>query len=79
MTLRVDHTKVHISHTRSIIRAVTWRVLATLTTIVATFIITGEWVIALQVGALEATAKLFLYYLHERAWLMTSWGVRRVD
>ena len=79
MTLRVDHTHVHISHTRSIVRAITWRVIATTTTIVAAYLITGEWDLALKVGAIEATAKVFLYYLHERAWLTTSWGVRKAN
>ena len=79
MTLRVDHTEVHINHTRTIIRAITWRVIATTTTIVAAFIITGEWDLALKVGAIEASAKIFLYYLHDRAWLMTSWGVKKVN
>lgn len=79
MTLHVEQTDVHINHTRSIVRAITWRIIATLTTIVAAFIITGAWDLALKVGAIEITAKLFLYYLHERAWLMTSWGVKKVN
>ena len=66
----------HISHGRSIAKALSWRALATATTIVAAFVITGEVDTALKVGAIEATAKMFLYYLHERAWLKTSFGVR---
>lgn len=60
--------------TRSIFKALSWRVIATTTTVIAVFIVTGKWEVALGVGAIEGTAKILFYYFHERAWLKVSWG-----
>ena len=59
---------------RSAAKAVSWRVLATLTTISLVLIFTGELDLALAVGGLETIAKLLLYYGHERIWAHMSWG-----
>lgn len=56
------------SHTRSIVKGLTWRFTATATTTVIALLITGEVEAALQIGLFEFLAKLFLYYLHERVW-----------
>jgi uncharacterized membrane protein len=77
MALKVDHTEVHISHTRTVVRAITWRIIATATTMVTTYIVTRQWEVVLLVGGIDTVAKLLFYYLHDRAWLMTSWGVRK--
>jgi adenylylsulfate kinase len=52
----------------------TWRVVATCTTIVLVYAFTGQIVTALEVGSLEAIAKLIFYYLHERGWSYVRWG-----
>lgn len=49
-------------------KMLTWRVVATATTIVITYLVTGDLLIGATVGGLEATAKMALYYGHERAW-----------
>ena len=56
------------SHTRSIVKGLTWRFAATATTTVIAFLITGQVDVALQIGLFEFLAKLILYYLHERIW-----------
>ena len=63
------------SHARSVAKAISWRVIATLTTMATVYFISGEVVLALEVGAVEVVAKLLLYYLHERAWISMSWGM----
>lgn len=60
------------SHTRSIVKGITWRVLATSTTTIIAYFVTGKVDAALQIGAFEFLAKLFIYYLHERLWLRIS-------
>lgn len=60
------------SRTRSLIKGLTWRVLATLTTVIIAWLITGEIDIALQIGFIEVFAKIIIYYLHERAWARVS-------
>ncbi len=62
------------SHSRSVLKAITWRVTATTTTTVVTYFVTGELTIALTVGFFEFIIKIFIYYLHERAWLAVGFG-----
>lgn len=62
------------SHARTLTKTISWRFIATGTTIVAAYILTGEITTALGIGGIEATAKLIFYYLHERAWANVKWG-----
>ena len=61
---------------RSVAKAVSWRVLATLTTAGLVYATTGELSLALTVGALEVVAKFALYYVHERAWQKITFGTK---
>jgi len=56
------------SHTRSILKAISWRILATVTTMCISFFVTGSMVFALTIGSVELFAKIILYYFHERLW-----------
>lgn len=62
------------SHLRSILKGFTWRIIATTTTITIAYIITGEIGDALTIGAIEFVGKIFIYYLHERAWQVMPRG-----
>jgi uncharacterized membrane protein len=53
---------------RSILKGLTWRVLATTTTGVIAYGVTGSIKPALAIGSIEFASKFFLYYMHERAW-----------
>ena len=59
---------------RSLAKAITWRICATITTIILVLVFTGNLLIALSVGSVEVIAKLIIYYLHERAWGSIAWG-----
>ena len=61
-------------HQRSIAKTITWRIIATLTTVALVFLFTGELAISLGVGVLDVIIKLLFYYIHERAWDSTNWG-----
>ncbi len=63
------------SRWRSVAKGLTWRVLATMTTMVIAWFITGDVLIALEIGAIEVFAKIGVYYVHERAWQKTSLGM----
>ena len=63
------------SHTRSIIKGLTWRCIATLTTMLVVYLMTGNLALVASVGMLDVVIKLFFYYLHERTWGKVSWGV----
>lgn len=60
------------SRKRSLAKGVTWRVVATSTTVTIAYMITGEVDAALQIGFIEVFAKIAIYYLHERAWARVS-------
>ena len=55
-------------------KAVSWRVIATLTTMGIVYALTGRLDLMLGAGALDVTLKLLFYYLHERAWNGIMWG-----
>lgn len=62
------------SHLRSLLKGISWRVFATLDTILIVSLVT--WVVngtpsigdAVKVGAWEFLLKFIAYYLHERVW-----------
>ncbi len=62
------------AHTRTIVKAVSWRAIATLTTMIIVFLFTRKIILTLGVGLAEVTAKITFYYLHERIWDKISWG-----
>lgn len=62
------------SVTRSAFKAVSWRILATVTTFVLVFIWTGRWDMALSLSAFEVFLKMLLYFFHERLWQRLAWG-----
>ena len=67
------------SKARSIIKAFTWRIIATLTTIIIAYYITGETEVALSIGAIEFFSKFIIYYIHERLWLLVPRGsIRKI-
>ena len=65
------------SRLRSVFKALSWRVLATLTTIAIAYFIVGDVKTALKIGAVEVVAKMAIYYLHERAWVQVPLGTVR--
>lgn len=52
-------------------KAVTWRIVGTIDTIMISYFLTGKVVVALSIGGFEVFSKMFLYFLHEKAW--TKW------
>ncbi|MAO07449.1 MAG: hypothetical protein CL596_01915, partial [Alteromonas sp.] len=56
------------SHLRHILKAITWRILGTLDTIMLSWLITGNALTGLKIGLAEVVTKMVLYYFHERIW-----------
>ena len=77
MTVHTELKPYRESHLRSILKGVTWRILATLTTMIIAYYITGEIDSALKIGTAEFVLKLFVYYAHERAWQLVPRGTIR--
>ena len=66
------------SRTRSFVKGISWRVIATLTTMTLVFLFTSNLAITVGVGIFDILTKLLFYYIHERVWLKITWG-RYVD
>lgn len=58
----------------SMVKALTWRVIATLITAIVAFLITGRFEVAVSIGALDAVIKIIAFYYHERFWNGVKWG-----
>mmetsp|Transcript_28043 Transcript_28043/g.41419 ORF Transcript_28043/g.41419 Transcript_28043/m.41419 type:complete len:95 (+) Transcript_28043:198-482(+) len=56
------------THLRSALKGLTWRVVATTTTMTIAYTLTGEVKLAMEIGFIEFLAKLAIYYVHERIW-----------
>jgi uncharacterized membrane protein len=62
------------THKRSIVKSITFRIIATIITMLLVWIFTKDIVLSGSIGILEVILKLIAYYLHERAWSIISWG-----
>ena len=62
---------------RSLIKAISWRIVATLTTIFLVVIFSRDLVLGTLVGITELFLKTFIYYVHERFWNLSSFGRER--
>ena len=65
------------SHLRSVLKAFSWRVVATTTTASIAYLITGQLDTALMIGGIEFFFKIFVYYAHERLWQLVPRGTFR--
>lgn len=64
------------THTRSVAKAVSWRVTGSLDTFIVAVAITGSSKLAGGVALAEVLTKTGLYYVHERMWALVRWGRR---
>ncbi len=62
------------THFRSVVKALSWRFLATTITMVVAWIITDSLTIAAEIGVADTIIKLAVYYLHERLWFKIPLG-----
>lgn len=53
---------------KSALKAVSWRIIGTIDTMIISYIITGKITVALSIGSVEVFTKMILYYFHERLW-----------
>ena len=64
------------THTRSVLKAVSWRMLGTLDTFAISWLVTGKADVVGSIAGLEFITKIAWYYLHERVWAVVPWGRR---
>ena len=56
------------THSRSVLKAISWRTLGTLDTFAISWFLTGKVGLAGSIAVLEFATKIAWYYLHERVW-----------
>lgn len=56
------------SNAKSLLKSISWRIVGTIDTIVISYLVTGQLVMAVSIGSVEVVSKILLYYLHERVW-----------
>ncbi len=66
------------SHPRSIVKAISWRLVGSLDTFILSLVITHNLVFAGSIASVESITKIILYYFHERAWAAVPWGRARL-
>jgi len=70
----MSQTKIHVK--RHIAKAITYRMVGSLTTFILTYIFTGSFMISTSVSFIEIIIKPLNYFIHERIWYKyIKWGV----
>lgn len=64
---------------RSIVKGISWRVVATTTTIIIVYFFFGRLDLAIAAGMIETVFKIGLYWLHERVWFKVRWGRKKIE
>lgn len=59
---------------RSALKSISWRIVATLTTMILVYVFTGRLEITVGVGLSDAALSTVLYFLHERLWNKIAFG-----
>ncbi|MDY3200906.1 MAG: DUF2061 domain-containing protein [Arcobacter sp.] len=65
---------MHEKPYRSVVKAISWRTVGTLDTMIVSYFVTGNLIMAASIGSIEVITKMILYYFHERAWNKLSFG-----
>ena len=59
---------------RSVAKALSWRVVGTLDTLLVSYMLTGKISLAASIASVDFVTKLILYFFHERIWNIIKWG-----
>ena len=64
---------------RSIVKGISWRIIATGTTITIVYLFFGRLDLAIATGLIESVLKVGLYWVHERVWFKVRWGKKKIE
>ena len=60
------------------LKALTWRFVASLDTLLIVWLITGSLTMGASVSIIEVATKIVIYYLHERAWIKIDFWLDKI-
>lgn len=63
------------SKVRHLLKTITWRFVGTMDTMFLGWLISGSAEVGLSLGGLELFTKMLLYYIHERVWYKSDFGI----
>ena len=76
----------HSNKKRSLVKTLTWRIIASTDTFIVGMFVTefflesgADPAIAATIAGFEVVTKMILYYLHERGWSKSDWGLEDID
>ncbi|MFL5090058.1 MAG: GTP-binding protein [Xanthobacteraceae bacterium] len=75
-TVRTLLARASESRLRSATKALTWRLIASVTAFAVALMLTGSIGIAGSVALVDIVGRTILYYVHERLWSKVAWGTR---
>jgi len=64
---------------RSIVKGISWRLVATTTTVIIVYLFFGRLDLAIMAGLIETILKVALYWGHERVWHKLRWGKEKIE
>ena len=64
---------------RSVVKGISWRVVATTTTILIVYFFFDRLDLAIAAGLIETVLKVGLYWAHERIWQKLRWGKKKIE
>ncbi len=69
-----EEDKVSEKPLRSVAKALSWRLIGTIDTLVVSYVLTGQIKLAASIASIDFITKLVLYFFHERIWNKIKWG-----
>ena len=63
-----------VTKTRSFVKALSYRIWGTLSSVAVAYAITKNASISITIAFWETVVKIFIYYAHERGWNYIQWG-----
>ena len=70
------NSSVTDSKKRHVLKTFSWRLVGTLDTILIGWLISGNPFVGLKIGMAEVITKMILYYLHEKVWYKSNFGLQ---
>ena len=65
------------THSRSIVKAISWRAGGTVVTCFVAWLLTDSIELATRIGLLDTLIKIGAFYIHERLWNRLSFGKQK--
>lgn len=66
-----------VTRKRHFAKAISYRIIGTLTTMITGWYITGNAMSGVKIGVIESILKIGIFYAHERAWLKFEYGLKK--